>query len=124
MAYVTLADLKHHLRVEVADDDAYLTALINVAEVAIGNELGKPLVWWAKKGVLPTPLQHAIKLLCGDLYNNRESVAFAAPHEVPRSLHYLLQPYRLYNVGTSTDGQSSTVTTNKSFNSSFNQSFA
>lgn len=98
MAYVTLEALKQHLRVEFTADDAYLTTLIDVAEVAIGNELGKPLSEYAADNTLPTPLQHAIKLLAGDLYNNRESVAFATPHEVPRTLDYLLQPYKVYNV--------------------------
>ena len=98
MAYVTLEALKQHLRVEYTADDAYLTTLISVAEVSIGNELGKPLADFATDGVLPTPLVHAIKVLCGDLYNNRESVAFATPHEVPRTLDYLLQPYKVYNV--------------------------
>lgn len=99
MAYVSLADLKQHLKVEVNADDAYLTTLIEVAEIAIGNELGKPLANFVDdNNALPTPLIHAIKLLCGDLYNNRESVAFAAPHEVPRTLDYLLQPYKVYNV--------------------------
>ena len=98
MAYVTLDALKQHLRVEYTADDTYLTTLIDVAEVAIGNELGKPLANFAIDGQLPTPLVHAIKLLCGDLFNNRESVAFATPHEVPRSIGYLLQPYKVYNV--------------------------
>ena len=98
MAYVSLADLKQHLKVEVTADDTYLTTLIEVAEVAIGNELGKPLADFVDdNNALPTPLIHAIKMLCGDLYNNRESVAFAAPHEVPRTLDYLLQPYKVYN---------------------------
>ena len=98
MAYVLLADLKQHLKVEVTADDAYLTTLIEVAEVAIGNELGKPLADFVNdNNALPTPLIHAIKLLAGDLYNNRESVAFATPHEVPRTLDYLLQPYKVYN---------------------------
>ena len=98
MAYVSLADLKQHLKVEVTADDAYLTTLIEVAEVAIGNELGKPLSEYVTDNALPTPLIHSIKLLAGDLYNNRESVAFATPHEVPRTLDYLLQPYKVYNV--------------------------
>ena len=99
MAYVTLEALKQHLRVEYTADDTYLTTLIDVAEAAIGNELGKPLADFADdNNALPTPLVHAIKLLAGDLYNNRESVAFATPHEVPRTLDYLLQPYKVYNV--------------------------
>ena len=98
MAYVTLEALKQHLRVEYTADDTYLTTLIDVAEASIGNTLGKPLANFVTDGQLPAPLVHAIKLLCGDLYNNRESVAFAAPHEVPHSLDYLLQPYKIYNV--------------------------
>ena len=104
MAYITLAELKQHLKVEVNADDTYLTTLIGVAEVAIGNELGKPLSWYEDgNGNIPTPLMQAIMIQCGDLYNNRESVAFAAPSEVPRTLEYLLQPYKKYDVGTSTD---------------------
>lgn len=103
MAYVTLTDLKAHLRVEYNTEDAYLTALIGVAEQAISNELECDLSNYVSDSVLPAPLQHAIKLLAGDLYNNRESVAFAAPHEVPRTLGYLLAPYKKYNAGCSDD---------------------
>lgn len=104
MAYVTVSEVKHHLRVEVTADDTYLGSLIDVAETAIGNELGHPLSFYEDgNGALPTPLLQAIMILCGDLYNNRESVAFAAPHEVPRTLSYLLQPYRKYDVGCTTD---------------------
>ena len=50
MAYVTLEALKQHLRVEYTADDSYLTTLIDVAEAAIGNELGKPLANFAADG--------------------------------------------------------------------------
>lgn len=105
MAYVTLADLKAHLRVEVNTDDTYLTALIGVAEAAIGNELGKDLSYYEDSTThkIPTPLYQAVMILCGDLYNNRESVAFATPSEVPRSMGYLLAPYKKYDVNCSTD---------------------
>lgn len=119
MAYVTVAQLKHHLRIEVSADDEYLEDLIKVSETAIANELGKPLAWYSTRGNLPAPLQHAIMLLCGDLYNNRESVAFAAPHEVPRTLHYLLQPYRKYDVGTTEDEPY----VSNSFDQSYNESY-
>ena len=46
MAYVTLQEVKHHLRVEVSEDDTYLENLIDVAETAIANELGKPLDYY------------------------------------------------------------------------------
>lgn len=103
MAYVQLQELKHHLRVEVSEDDTYLEHLIDVAETAIANELGKPLEYYQDGETLPKPLLQAIMIECGDLYNNRESVAFATPHEVPRTLTYLLQPYKKYDAGLTTD---------------------
>lgn len=103
MAYIDLLTIKQHLRIEVEDDDDYLVYLINVSETAIANELGKPLDCYEEDGALPAPLMQAIMIECGDLYNNRESVAFAAPHEVPRTLTYLLQPYKKYDAGLSTD---------------------
>ena len=104
MAYITLAELKQHLKVEVNADDTYLTTLIGVAEAAIGNELGKPLSYYEDgNGAIPAPLMQAIMIQAGDLYNNRESVAFATPSEVPRTLACLLNPYKKYDVGTSTD---------------------
>jgi len=104
MAYVTLSELKQHLRVEVDEDDVYLTTLVNVAEEAIGNELGKPLSYYAlNERAIPAPLRHAVMLLAGDLYNNRESVAFATPHEVPHTLDYLLAPFRKYDANCTTD---------------------
>lgn len=104
MAYVSLSEVKAHLRVEVDDDDLYLTTLVNVAEEAIANELGKPLSYYAlNERAIPAPLHHAVMLLVGDLYNNRESVAFVTPHEVPRTLGYLLAPYKKYDANCSTD---------------------
>ena len=38
---VTLAEAKGHLKVEVDDDDAYITLLINAAEVFITDMTGK-----------------------------------------------------------------------------------
>lgn len=105
MAYVTLADLKAHLKVEVNTDDAYLTSLIDVAEATVGNDLGKDLSYYADATTnkIPAPLYQAVMILCGDLYNNRESVAFATPSEVPRSYGYLIAPYKKYDVYCSTD---------------------
>ena len=101
MGYITLNELKEHLRVEFNDDNAYLTTLINVAECAVANEMERELSDVAVGGVLPPALKHAIMVLCGDLYNNRESVAFSTPAEVPLSFKYLLAPYKRYNKGCS-----------------------
>lgn len=103
MAYVTLAEVKTHLKVEYDTEDTYIATLIEVAEQAISNELQCELAVFASHNTLPRPLHHAILLQVGDLYNNRESVAPASLHEVPRSIGYLLQPYKKYNRGCSDD---------------------
>lgn len=110
MAYIALSELKNHLRIEHSDEDGYLTSLIGVAKTAIENELDRKIeLYEDESGNLPAPLKHAIMILCGDLYNNRESVAFAAPHEVPRTLGYLLAPYKNYDAGCSTDIEETTT---------------
>ena len=103
MAYVTLAEVKTHLKVEYDTEDTYIASLIEVAEQAISNELCCDLAVFASHNALPAPLHHAVMIMAGDLYNNRESVAFVTPHEVPRSIGYLIQPYKKYNRGCSDD---------------------
>ena len=103
MAYVTLAEVKTHLKVEYDTEDTYIATLIEVAEQAISNELCCDLSVYANHNALPAPVHHAVMIMAGDLYNNRESVAPASLHEVPRSIGYLLQPYKKYNRGCSDD---------------------
>lgn len=104
MAYVALTDLKAHLRVEFDDDNSYLTTLVGVAEDAIERELQCKLSDYEDdNGKLPAALQHAIMILCGDFYNNRESVAFAASSVVPHTFDYLIAPFKKYDSGCSTD---------------------
>ena len=100
-------------------DELHVTNLALIGDATIEPAAGLTVLT-GETGAGKSALLSAIKLLVGDLYNNRESVAFAAPHEVPRTLHYLLQPYRKYDVGTSTD----VPYVSNSFNRSFNQSFA
>lgn len=44
-------------------------------------------------GLIPAPLQSALKLMVGHLYENREQTVFAALNEIPFGIESLLMPY-------------------------------
>jgi hypothetical protein len=97
MAYVTLEQAKDHLRVEIADDDFYITDLIAVSEQSIENEIGSTLASNLSGGVLPKPLYQAILLLIGHLYATREPVMVGVSVvKCPFTLEYLIYPYKTW----------------------------
>lgn len=97
MAVVSLALFKKHVRADdFADDDEYLSHLLEVAEETViiaTNHTGQELLD-GNNGVVPAPLQHAIMMLAAHWYNQRESVSSVQMHEVPDSLQALVKPYR------------------------------
>ncbi len=100
MAYVDLDLLKKHLNIEsdVLSEDSYLRHLIDVAESIVERHICQPLVGLEdSNGDIPKPLEQAILLYIGDLYANRESVAFGgSPQQVPFTYEYLLSMYINY----------------------------
>ena len=106
MAYVSVEEIRKHLNIDFSDDDDYLESLIEVGELSveayIGQELDKLLV--ADKGaaegsglmVLNPMLRHAVKIMVGNLYGNRESVSYGVPVEVPFTYQYLIKPFKIY----------------------------
>lgn len=103
--FLTVADVKKHLNIESSftEDDAYIQSLIDVAETVVQEHIDRNLVDLCdeNEGVvdytsLPSPLIHAMKLFIGNMYANRESVAFASSHEVPLSYNYLISLYKNY----------------------------
>lgn len=98
--YVTLHLLKQHLNIEdsVYSEDDYLNHLIAVAEGTVEQHICQSLDELTNSnGDIPKPLQQAILLYCGDLYANRESVAFGgSPQQVPFTYEYLLNLYQNY----------------------------
>ena len=100
MAYVSLHRLKQHLNIEdnVFIEDDYLKYLLEVAEATVERHICQPLKGLEDaNGDLPKPLEHAVLLYCGDLYANRESVAFGgSPQQVPFTYEYLLNLYQNY----------------------------
>lgn len=100
MNYLTLNDLKKHLNVDTTftDDDDYIASLGDVAESIVSKHLDCDLseIVAYSNGELPMPIIQAMKLLVGNLYMNRESVAFVQAHNIPLSYEYLLDPYVKY----------------------------
>lgn len=93
--YVSVEDLKKHLNIDYEEDDGYLEQLSRAAENAVERFVQQPLKELEDEdGRIPESLMHAIRLLAGGFYANREPVAFAAASEIPFGLMFLLSQYR------------------------------
>lgn len=96
--YTTLDETKKHLLVDNAftDDDAYILALIDVAEDAVAKNLDIALEDLTVGDEIPPAVKAAILLLVGNLYANREPVAYTSVSKVPYTFDYLISLYKNY----------------------------
>lgn len=97
MSLTALSLLKVHVRADdFSEDDAYLQHLLDAAEQHVADNTNRSLADLVELGggELPMPLTHAVLLLAGHWYNQREAVAGVAMAEVPYTLQALLKPYR------------------------------
>ena len=92
--YVSVEEIKRHLNIDYEEDDLYLQDLIEAAEDAIERFIQQPLKDIEVDGLLPASLKHAVRLMVGGFYANREPAAFAAVNEIPYNLHFLLIQFR------------------------------
>lgn len=90
---VTIDDIRKHCNVDFDDDDSYISDLIKVAEVAVANVINTPLDTYVQDGEMPAPLDHAVKLIVANLYENREPVSYGKATNVAFTLGFLLSPY-------------------------------
>lgn len=99
--YLQLYQIKKHLNIDedFNQDDEYLVDLSVVATQVVQKHIDNNLdeLCADNNGELPSPLMHAMLLFIGNMYNNRESVAFASSSEIPLSYTYLLDLYKNYN---------------------------
>ena len=97
--YVTLESAKKHLNLDDSfnDDDSYISLLIQAAEDAVSKHIDLPLVELEdSQWELPPAILHSVLLLIGNLYANREPVAYTTVIKVPYTLEYLLGLYKHY----------------------------
>jgi uncharacterized phage protein (predicted DNA packaging) len=96
---IDLSTIKKHLNIdaEYTADDEYLMYLESVAEEVVQKHIDRTFEdIIAEEGEIPHPLLHSILLFVGNMYDNRESVAYNQVVEVPNSLSYILSMYRDY----------------------------
>ena len=96
--YLDLQQVKQHLIIDHNDDNQYLADLITVAEDVVRRDLN---VYSPKEledcgGMLPASVLHAMLLLVGTFYANRETVTYGNVHVVPHSYEYLIALARNY----------------------------
>lgn len=98
--YITLQEAKKHLQIDTdfTADDGYIIALIQVAEDSVAQHLDIALRELLADGELPAAVKHSILLMVGNLYANREPVAFTSVSKVPYTLEYLLGLYKSYYI--------------------------
>ena len=99
--YIQLYQIKKHLNIDDTfhDDDEYLVDLEQVAEEVVEKHIDDDLkqIALSNSGKLPTGLTQAMLLFIGNMYSNRESVAFVSSNEIPYSYQYLLDIYKNYS---------------------------
>lgn len=98
--YLTIDKIKNHLNIDdyFKEDDEYITSLYYVAEKVVEKHTDSNLseIANANGGELPSPLVHAMLLLIGDYYKNRESVSFTSATSIPFSYDYILSLFKNY----------------------------
>lgn len=96
--YITLCEAKKHLLIDNSfnQDDEYILALIDVAEDAVAININVQLDSITVGGELPPAVKAAILLLVGNLYANREPVAYTSVNNVPYTFDYLISLYKNY----------------------------
>lgn len=94
--YVTAEEMRKHLNIDFDEDDEYLDDLVASAQDACATYLQRPLSELVVDGRLRPQIRHAVKMMAGHFYANREAVAFASPSEVPFGIAFLLTPFKKF----------------------------
>jgi len=103
---IDLALIKKHLNIDsgFTADDSYLSSLADVAQQVVQSHIDHDLSDLEEGGALPAPLLQAMLLFVGNMYANRESVAYANTQEVPFAYDYLLSLFKDYSKKTEKGG--------------------
>lgn len=100
MSYIRISEAKKHCNIDkdFKADDEYIGLLIDVAEDAVSKHIDKPLEECLKYGILEPSIKACILLMIGQLYANREPVAFGSAVEVPLAYTYLANINKRYEI--------------------------
>lgn len=89
---VSLVDAKAHLRVAHDSEDAYITGLIEAATAYVEQ------VGVATAPTMPTPVEHAIKLLISHWFNARDAAGEKPSASIAFGVDALLAPFREHTI--------------------------
>lgn len=95
---VTISDVKKHLNIDSSftEDDSYIDQLINVSIEAIEHSINDKFENVLVGGEIPSTIKHSMLLLIGNLYLNREPVAFGNVNKIPHTLDLLISVNKNY----------------------------
>ena len=90
---ITIEEIKQHLHIErdYHSEDSYLQSLIDAAQVVVQKHICDSI---DGKSEGQLPLAHAVKLLVGTWYMNRESLSNL--NKANHSYEYILSLYKNY----------------------------
>lgn len=91
---LSLNEAKKHLNVGFEEDDEYISTLICVASERIESHIDKK---FEEFNEIPKSIKHAVLLLVGELYKNRELTSESSVNELPFTIDYLLTNYKNYS---------------------------
>lgn len=110
---VTLQEAKDHLRIDNNDDDNDLTLKVEAASQFILNYIASDLPFFNSAGIpdydtagvaldIPYPIKAATLIVLGTIYKDRDGEQYNEDVSrerlgnliLPRSAHFLLDPYR------------------------------
>lgn len=96
MRYLTLDDAKRHLNVEHSEDDAFIESLIDSAEDYLGGLLNRDITELEREDKsLPPALLHALRIIVGRFYADREGYRMGRVSDVSFTIGSLIGIYRL-----------------------------
>ena len=94
MKIIDLDLLKYHLRIDGDEEDALLEMYGESAEETVMNICNRSYEDFIDQyGDIPTPIRHAVLLIAGVSYRNREAVTAQNMYMVPYSFEALVRPY-------------------------------
>lgn len=100
--YITLQEARKHLNLDdyFHEDDSYILELIKVSEAIVAKRIDRKLFDCIdpSTGELEPEVAHAVKLLIGTYYNQREATTPQNVKEVPLAFEYLADLNRRYTI--------------------------
>ena len=98
--YLTLEQVKKHKLIDddFVADDSYITDQITVAQDSVEKHLDIALEELEEGGILPPSVIHAMLLMIGNLYANREPVMVGKIVKIPYTYEYLVGLYKHYEI--------------------------